>query len=104
MLRVLIDTGDPLLAKENSTRTRLAYADNLQRFVYSTYPDHADLVAFSETRIAELGGAGLQPHGGRLFHLLSNAFGWKTATRAQAASRRLRSAARRLLFTDDSRI
>jgi hypothetical protein len=76
-----MENGEALLRKEDSARTRAAYADNLQRFVYVTYPEGSDLVAEAERRIAELGGARLAPTGGPVFLALSTFVGWKLARR-----------------------
>jgi glycosyltransferase involved in cell wall biosynthesis len=79
-----------LLAREDSPRVRLASAINYQRLVYSAYPDVRDLVAKAETRIAELGGCGLEPGGGAVFQNLRRVVGWKLARRAQIVGRKAR--------------
>lgn len=78
-LRLLFKTGEALLAVEDSARTRAAYADNLQRFVHMVYPDHPELVAPAERRIAELGGSRLKLQAGRTTELLARFVGWKAA-------------------------
>ena len=80
-LGVAIDTGEALLKREDSHRTRAAFADNLQRFIYSAYPENADLVAIAERRVAELGGSSLPPTGGPVFMAASKWIGWKLARR-----------------------
>lgn len=86
-LAVVLDTGEALLRREDSARTRSAYADNLQRFVYLTYPSSPDLVVQAETRIQELGGARLGPEGalGPVSLLAARCLGWKRAKRLRQA-------------------
>lgn len=55
-LSVLLETGDALLEAEASPRTRRVFAENLQRFVYSTYPESRDLVALAGTAHPTIGG------------------------------------------------
>jgi hypothetical protein len=66
---------------EDSPRTRAAYADNLQRFVYGIYPDAPDLVAQAERRIAELGGSRLPVSAGSMTMAAAKVLGWKRAKR-----------------------
>lgn len=89
-LGVLDETADMLLEMEDSVRTRRAAAESLQRFVYSVYPRHRDLVARAELRVRRLGGSVLTADGGRLFHLLSGRIGWKAARRLEAMLRGIR--------------
>lgn len=86
-LDVLLQTGEALLAAERSPRTQRAFADNLQRFVYSTYPESPDLVAVAERRIGELGGAGLPFVAGPTVLAVSRLCGWKTAKRLRRLAR-----------------
>jgi len=88
-LKVLFRTGEALLAKENSTRTRAAFADNLKRFVYSTYPDSPDLVALAERRIRELGGSGLPFTAGTVTRACAEYIGWKPAKRLRRVAERI---------------
>ena len=78
---VVIDTGEALLQMEDSDRTRAAFADNLQRFIYGAYPESRDLVSIAEKRVAELGGSTLAPTGGPVFLAASKWIGWKLARR-----------------------
>jgi glycosyltransferase involved in cell wall biosynthesis len=80
-LHVLLDNGDALLRQENSVRTRGAFADSLQRFVYATYPNSRDLVRLAEMRIRELGGSQIIFTGGHLTRAAAKFFGWKCARR-----------------------
>lgn len=86
-LAVLLRTGEALLAAEQSPRTRRAFADNLQRFVYSTYPESPDLVAVAEGRIRELGGAGLPFAAGPAVLAVSRLCGWKAAKQLRRLAR-----------------
>jgi glycosyltransferase involved in cell wall biosynthesis len=80
-LDVLLAMGGALLAVEDSERTRLAFATNLQDFVYSVYPDVPDLVAFAEGHIKRLGGARLRFTAGPTATVLTRLIGWKYAKR-----------------------
>jgi glycosyltransferase involved in cell wall biosynthesis len=81
MIEVILDCGEGLLRLESSDRTRAAFADVLQRYVYAVYPDHPDLVDRAEARIEELGGSRLAITGGPMTVNLSKFFGWKLAKR-----------------------
>lgn len=72
-LRTLADT----------TATRRAAADLLQRFAFDYYPGCPDIVAAAEAEARALGGSALRPLGGRGFQLLSRFLGWKLARRLQ---------------------
>jgi len=86
-LSVLLETGDALLEAEASPRTRRAFADNLQRFVYSTYPESRDLVALAERRIRQLGGSNLPFAAGPTVLAVSRYCGWKAAKRLRRLAR-----------------
>ena len=68
---VMKETGQALLARDNSQRARQAYATNLQRFIYSIYPDSLDLVASAERIVSELGGTDLEVDGGKAISFAS---------------------------------
>jgi glycosyltransferase involved in cell wall biosynthesis len=89
-LHVLSDTGEALLNCENSARTRSAFADNLQRYVFSTYPDSQDLVSVAEKRVKGLGGSHLPISAGRLRLILSRLVGWKFGKQLQSLAQRVR--------------
>jgi glycosyltransferase involved in cell wall biosynthesis len=84
--RVILKTGEALLSREHSIRTRRAFADNLQRFVYGTYPDSSDLVKAAEAKIVDLGGSELPASLGSATFALSRIVGWKAAKRARHCS------------------
>ena len=68
-----------LLRVEDSPRTRRVGAAVLQGLVYDMYPNTPGLVKKLEQQIAELGSAGLPPHGGRGFQVARRVVGWKAA-------------------------
>ena len=70
---------DHVLNVEDTKATRHACATALQRFVYSIYPEHLDLVKDAELRIKSLGGSNLEIEGGVLLKSLSKLVGWKLA-------------------------
>lgn len=72
-----------ILAVENTALTRHASANLLQRFIYSVYPDHLDLVKDAEKQIDFLGGSTLKIEGGRVFKSFSKLLGWKLSKRIQ---------------------
>jgi glycosyltransferase involved in cell wall biosynthesis len=72
-----------LLAQENSSRTRQACAASFQRFIYAIYPMAPALVRQAEAKVRALGGSNLKPEGGRLFQVLTNTLGWKSAKHLQ---------------------
>ena len=90
-LHVLLDIGEALLKCENSPRTRKAFADNLQRYVFSTYPDSRDLVSAAEKMIKELGGSNLRISAGPLQLRASLLVGWKLGKRLHSIAQTLRS-------------
>ncbi len=77
-ISLLLGTGH-LLAVEDSVRTRRACANMLLNFDYTFYPEHADLRAKARARVAELGGADLEPDGPPGFHHLRLLIGWRAA-------------------------
>jgi hypothetical protein len=77
-----------LLRAEDSPRTRRACANVLQQFEYENFPRHRLLRAKVRARIAELGGADIDPIGPPNFHRLRSVLGWRTARLIQFAFRR----------------
>lgn len=82
-LRSLDLCSTNLLARENTPLTRKACATLYQRFAFGTYPRARDLVTRAERRVKELGGAELEPQGGRFFDVAHKVIGWKLARQAQ---------------------
>jgi glycosyltransferase involved in cell wall biosynthesis len=80
-----------LLAQENSFRTQHACATSFQRFIYAIYPTFPDLVRQAEANVQALGGSNLKPDGGRLFQILTNTLGWRSAKHLQNQFYRLKS-------------
>ena len=72
-----------LLARRQDPAAKLSCANVLQDFIYTYYPDHADLRAKLALRVLELGGSDLSPDGPPRFHQLRRFFGWKSARRIQ---------------------
>jgi glycosyltransferase involved in cell wall biosynthesis len=70
-----------LLARCNDARARLACANTLQQGCYDFWPEHPDLCAKMEERLAQCGPADLPPAGGRMYRFLSRALGWRAAKR-----------------------
>lgn len=68
---------------ENSPRTRLAFANQFQKWVFHFYPKFSDVTTIMEKRINELGGSNLKPKGGCIFHLLNKFLPWKTVAKIQ---------------------
>lgn len=87
-LQVVTETGGFLLGFENSPRTRRAFADRLQEFAYTNYPDNPDLVQIAEARIKELGGSRRPVAGGPVKRILSRLLGWKMGKRLHQMVRR----------------
>lgn len=77
---LLMGTGH-LLRRRCDPAARLSCANMLQEFIYSTYPDHPDLMRMVRQRIKELGGSNLAISGGPRFHQLRRLVGWKAARR-----------------------
>jgi glycosyltransferase involved in cell wall biosynthesis len=84
-LQVLLETGELLLQREDTSRTRAAFADNLQRFAYSTYPESLDLVSLAEDKIKHLGGSTLRFSAGPNVGAAAKFVGWKRAKRLRRA-------------------
>jgi hypothetical protein len=72
---------DHLLAKRSDERAKKSCANIMQDFAYTFYPARPDLTIQAERRARELGGADVEPGGGRKFHLARRILGWKTARR-----------------------
>jgi glycosyltransferase involved in cell wall biosynthesis len=72
-----------LLARRSDPAARIACANILQDFIYTCYPEHADLRVILESRIQELGGSHLSPDGPPRFQQLRRLVGWKAARRVQ---------------------
>ena len=88
--RSLVDGIELLRAREDSPRVRSAGAAQLQRFVYTVYPDAMPLVRRAESLIAALGGSPLPPpDGGPAFRAVRRLLGWRAARRLQMAARTL---------------
>jgi glycosyltransferase involved in cell wall biosynthesis len=77
-----------LLNVRDDADARLSCANVLQDFIYTYYPDHADLRAKMQARIDELGGSDLPPDGPPRFQHLRRFTGWKVARRIQRWVRR----------------
>ena len=78
-----------LLAAAPSARARTACADLFQQLAFDAYTDDDDTSARAERRALELGGSRVRMGGGRLFRLVRNTAGWKTAKRVKRACYRL---------------
>jgi len=81
-LSLMLGTGHLLEAKDNSF-TRQACAAVLQDFEYQHFPAHADLRVKIRQRVAELGGATLEPDGPPGFQKLKRIVGWRGARLVQ---------------------
>ena len=66
-------------------KIRRAEAALWERFAFEAYPHDRLLALQAEARARTLGGAGLQPGGGRAFEMLRDAIGWKPAVLLQHA-------------------
>jgi glycosyltransferase involved in cell wall biosynthesis len=75
-----------LLGKRADDAARLSCANVLQDFIYTYYPQHADLRADIQRRVEELGGSDLPPDGPPRFHRLRRLVGWPIARRIQRAT------------------
>lgn len=86
-----------LLAVKNTPNVRRLCANLLQSFEYRFYPEQADLRAQARGRVAELGGADIEPDGPPGFHRLRAWVGWRAArlTQIVATKARLNGASRR---------
>ncbi|QJE94285.1 glycosyltransferase family 2 protein [Luteolibacter luteus] len=81
-----------LLSRRSDKAARLSCANVLQDFIYTYYPEHADLRATLQDRIAELGGSNLSPDGPPRFQQLRKLVGWRLARRVQLVRDRQRVA------------
>ncbi len=72
-----------VMVVENSSRMRLAFANQFQKWVYQFYPAHKELAQKMEITIQELGGSSLPPPGGTLFKALNKVLPWKTVSQLQ---------------------
>jgi glycosyltransferase involved in cell wall biosynthesis len=90
-LEVLLYTGEALLNREDSARTRRAFANNLQRYVFSTYPFYREFVSVAEKRIEDLGGSDLPLSAGPVQLKVSRLIGWKLGKRLHSMAKAVRS-------------
>lgn len=81
---------DQLLALEDSPRTRRVCANLLRDFEYTFFPAHRDLRTEAASRVAELGGADIEPDGPPGFQRLRALIGWKLARRVQRLAEALK--------------
>jgi glycosyltransferase involved in cell wall biosynthesis len=72
-----------LLRVCDTDESRRACATKFQRFVYTLYPNCPDLARQSEEWVSRLGGATVEPEGGRWFHRVRSVIGWKGARRLE---------------------
>jgi len=79
----LTDGTTHLLSRRQDNQAKLACANLFQDFIYTYYPEHADLRTKMEDRILELGGSNLPPSGPPRFEQLRRVIGWKLARRMQ---------------------
>lgn len=84
----LIQGTEQLLARRSDPCARRSCANLFQNFIYTHYPDHAELRAKLLSRIEALGGSDLEISGGPRFHQLRRLVGWKAAKRLQKLSGR----------------
>lgn len=75
----LRQTGDNLLALENSPETRQAVADLYQRFVYQVYPSVRIERQDAENQMRALGGSRVSPDFGPKSKWLADFIGWRAA-------------------------
>jgi glycosyltransferase involved in cell wall biosynthesis len=73
-----------MLARENSDRVRKICADRWQWWIYSFYPEHADLAKRAGQEVKRLGGSELRLEGGRILRALVPLVGWKAVRQMQA--------------------
>ncbi len=73
--------AEHLLARRADTETKRSCANLFQDFIYTYYPDHADLLHAMKARITELGGSDLPPDGPPRFQKLCRLLGWRMARR-----------------------
>jgi glycosyltransferase involved in cell wall biosynthesis len=72
-----------LLTRRHDPVAKLSCANILQDFIYTYYPEHADLRAKLAQRVLELGSSDLTPDGPPKFHQLRRFIGWKLARLVQ---------------------
>jgi glycosyltransferase involved in cell wall biosynthesis len=81
--RSLTEGTGHLLSRRQDPQAKLACANLLQDFIYTYYPEHADLQRLMREKITELGGSNLPLSGPPRFLQLSKLIGWKMARRVQ---------------------
>jgi glycosyltransferase involved in cell wall biosynthesis len=79
-----------LLQVLDNPKARLACANCLQDFIYSTYPSYSGFRAATAKRIKELGGSTLAPDGPPGFQKLRRVIRWRAARLIQKAAEVLR--------------
>jgi len=72
-----------ILTSENSELTRELCANRYQTWIYRIYPQYPDLISKFKLEVNNLGGSNIEMDGGKIFIVLRNIFGWKTAKRIQ---------------------
>jgi glycosyltransferase involved in cell wall biosynthesis len=74
---------DYLLASRSDALAKRSCANIMQNFIYTFYPDCADLRAEMSAKIKDLGGSTLRPAGGPWFQRAARLLGWKGARKLQ---------------------
>lgn len=74
---------DYLLASRSDCLAKRSCANIMQNFIYTFYPECADLRAEMSARMKRLGGSTLRPSGGPWFQRVAPLIGWKSARRLQ---------------------
>jgi hypothetical protein len=77
-----------LLQRRDDALARRSCANLLQDFIYTYYPNHADLRRNMNLRIAKLGGSDLLPGGPPRFEMLRKFLGWRIARLIQLVATR----------------
>jgi glycosyltransferase involved in cell wall biosynthesis len=70
-----------VLSLEDSSRTRLAVANNYMDFAYTIYPRYTYLVKQAQAMAHKLGGSSRYPPGSPVYRKVSTIIGWKFASR-----------------------
>ena len=77
-----------VLAREDSPRMRVGFAQSWQHFAHACHPYAPDLAESALYHASRLHAVRIRPDGGAAFHAASRLFGWRLARKAQVYSGR----------------
>jgi glycosyltransferase involved in cell wall biosynthesis len=79
--KTVLMAGYELLKKEDSKKTREAFATQVKSIIFDAYPEHIELYNKAKIELTKLGGSDFEYQTGGITKILSKVFGWRAAKR-----------------------